>query len=66
MLAVSGLCAAYGPITALEDVTFTAARGEVTAVLGANGAGKTTLLRTVSGLHPARSGTVHLAGSSLH
>lgn len=66
MLAVSGLCAAYGPITALDDVTFTAARGEVTAVLGANGAGKTTLLRTVSGLHRARSGTVHLAGSSLH
>jgi branched-chain amino acid transport system ATP-binding protein len=66
MLAVVGLCAGYGPVTALDDVTFTAGTGEITAVLGANGAGKTTLLRTVSGLHRARSGTVELGGTSLH
>ncbi|MDZ5662938.1 ABC transporter ATP-binding protein [Nocardioides sp. zg-1308] len=66
MLAITGLCAGYGPITALDDVTLTAREGEITAVLGANGAGKTTLLRTVSGLHRARSGTVELAGRSLH
>jgi len=65
MLAITSLCAGYGPITALDDVTFTAREGEVTAVLGANGAGKTTLLRTVSGLHRARSGTVELAGRPL-
>lgn len=35
------------------------------AVLGANGAGKTTLLRTISGLMPARSGSILLAGQSL-
>ncbi|MBC2934820.1 ABC transporter ATP-binding protein [Nocardioides sp. zg-1228] len=65
MLAITSLCAGYGPITALDDVTFTAREGEITAVLGANGAGKTTLLRTVSGLHRARSGTVELAGRPL-
>lgn len=65
MLALAGVSAGYGPITALDDVTFTAAEGEITAVLGANGAGKTTLLRTVSGLHPARSGTIDLAGTTL-
>ncbi|WP_241153738.1 ABC transporter ATP-binding protein [Nocardioides pantholopis] len=61
-LAVRGLTAGYGPITALHDVSFTAARGRITAVLGANGAGKTTLLRTLSGLHRARSGSVELHG----
>ena len=65
MLTLTSLCAGYGPITALEDVSLTARAGEITAVLGANGAGKTTLLRTVSGLHPARSGSIDLAGTRL-
>lgn len=66
MLTLTGLCAGYGPITALDDVTFTAGEGQITAVLGANGAGKTTLLRTVSGLHRARAGTIAFAGETLH
>ncbi|WP_107771948.1 ABC transporter ATP-binding protein [Nocardioides sediminis] len=65
MLTLTGLCAGYGPVTALEDVSLTAREGEITAVLGANGAGKTTLLRTVSGLHRARSGDIDLAGTRL-
>ncbi|WP_181312668.1 ABC transporter ATP-binding protein [Nocardioides campestrisoli] len=65
MLAVDSLTVSYGPVTALHDVSFTAGRGEITAVLGANGAGKTTLLRTLSGLHRARSGTITLAGQPL-
>jgi len=65
MLTVEALSAGYGPITALDEVTLTAEEGRITAVLGANGAGKTTLLRTVSGLHPTRSGSVHLDGTSL-
>ncbi|MEI5671954.1 MULTISPECIES: ABC transporter ATP-binding protein [unclassified Nocardioides] len=65
MLAVRDLTAGYGPVTALRGVSFTAARGRITAVLGANGAGKTTLLRTVSGLHRARSGGVELDGHPL-
>jgi branched-chain amino acid transport system ATP-binding protein len=65
MLTLTGLCAGYGPVTALEDVSLTAREGEITAVLGANGAGKTTLLRTVSGLHRARSGDIDLGGTRL-
>ncbi|GAA2881803.1 ABC transporter ATP-binding protein [Pseudonocardia halophobica] len=58
-LRVTGLTAGYGPVTALDGVDVAAEPGHITAVLGANGAGKTTLLRTVSGLVPARSGSVH-------
>ena len=58
-LRVTGLTAGYGPVTALNGVDVHAEAGRITAVLGANGAGKTTLLRTVSGLVPARSGSVH-------
>ncbi|MBE7323867.1 ABC transporter ATP-binding protein [Nocardioides sp. Y6] len=65
MLTVEGLCARHGAVNALADVSFTAAAGAVTAVLGANGAGKTTLLRTVSGLHPASGGAVHFDGQAL-
>jgi branched-chain amino acid transport system ATP-binding protein len=62
MLEVTELSAGYGPITALDKVSFSAARGQITAVLGANGAGKTTLLRTVSGLHRCRTGSVDFDG----
>ncbi|NLU84377.1 ABC transporter ATP-binding protein [Rhodococcus sp. HNM0569] len=65
MFAVEALSAGYGPVKALDGVSFTAPEGRVTAVLGANGAGKTTLLRTVSGLVPARSGKVRLAGRDI-
>ena len=60
MLRIEGLTTSYGPVRALKDVSFTAERGKVTAVLGANGAGKTTLLRTISGLVRPDSGSVHL------
>ena len=65
MFAVEDLSAAYGPVKALNGVSFTASRGQVTAVLGANGAGKTTLLRTVSGLVRSTGGTVKLDGKDI-
>ncbi len=65
MLELRGLCAGYGPVRALQDVTFTAAQGQITAVLGANGAGKTTLLRTVSGLLRSQGGTIDFDGRRL-
>lgn len=57
--------AAYGRIEVLRGVSLAVPRGAVMALLGANGAGKTTLLRTVSGLMPATSGCLHLAGMHL-
>jgi len=65
MLEVHDLSAGYGPITALDRVSFGAASGQITAVLGANGAGKTTLLRTVSGLHRSWSGRVEFDGQRI-
>jgi len=65
MLDVHALTTSYGPVTALDNVTFCAPRGKVTAVLGANGAGKTTLLRTLSGLIRPSHGTATLEGSDL-
>jgi branched-chain amino acid transport system ATP-binding protein len=65
MLAVEGLSAAYGAVTALWDVTFDVGKGEVVALVGANGAGKTTTLKALSGLVRARAGTIRLDGERL-
>jgi branched-chain amino acid transport system ATP-binding protein len=65
MLRVDGLDVAYGPVRALEGVSFEVPEGSITAVLGANGAGKTTLLRTLSGLVRPRAGSVRLDGGEL-
>ena len=65
MLDVRELTTSYGPVTALDNVTFSAPKGKITAVLGANGAGKTTLLRTLSGLIRPSSGAADLEGVDL-
>jgi branched-chain amino acid transport system ATP-binding protein len=64
MLQVDDLHVAYGPVTALDGVSFAVAEGSITAVLGANGAGKTSLLRAISGL-VARSGHISFAGRDI-
>ena len=58
MLNVSKLCASYGGITAVEDVSLNVERGQFVALLGANGAGKSTTLKALTGLHSVRSGDV--------
>lgn len=65
MLEVHELTTTYGPVTALDGVSFTAPKGKVTAVLGANGAGKSTLLRTLSGLIRPSHGAARLDGTDL-
>ncbi len=65
MLAVEELTTHYGPVCAVDRVSLEVSEGAVTAVLGANGAGKTSLLRTITGLVPARSGRVELAGKRI-
>jgi sulfate transport system ATP-binding protein len=53
---------AYGNFTAVKDVSFSVASGELVALLGPSGCGKTTLLRIIAGLETADSGTVLLEG----
>ena len=64
-LEVEHLTTRYGAVVALDDVTFSARHGEITAVLGANGAGKTTLLRTLSGLVVPAAGSARLGEHDL-
>ena len=62
MLEVKGLQVYYGMIQALKDVSFEVNQGEVIALIGANGAGKTTTLHTVTGLLPAKQGSIVFEG----
>ena len=62
MLRAEALFRAFGPIVALDGVSFTLEAGESLAVFGPNGAGKSTLLRTLAGLLRPQRGAVYLAG----
>ena len=61
-LSARRLDVAYGSLQVLFGVDFDVRQGEVVALLGTNGAGKSTLVRTLSGLTPARQGTVVFDG----
>src|SRR5882724_11387515 len=65
MLEISGLSKSYGPVHALTDVSFSADRGKVTALLGENGAGKSTLVKILSGLVAPTAGTIRLDGEKV-
>ncbi|WP_406833227.1 ATP-binding cassette domain-containing protein [Pedococcus sp. KACC 23699] len=63
MITVESLTKKYGSgLTAVDDVSFTAATGRVTGFLGPNGAGKSTTMRIIVGLTPASSGTATVDG----
>ncbi len=65
MLQVEHLSKRFGPVTALDDVSFELAEGEIVGLLGENGAGKTTTLRLMAGeLLPSR-GRVSIDGRDL-
>jgi branched-chain amino acid transport system ATP-binding protein len=65
-LRVQDVSVAYGDIQALWGVSLDVNRGEIVALIGPNGAGKTTLMRVIAGLHPLKSGTIHLGERALH
>src|SRR5438093_10072512 len=58
MLSVEAVDLYYGASHALRRVSLTAAKGEVTCILGRNGVGKTSLLRAILGLQPIRAGRI--------
>jgi len=59
---VSHLTKIYGELRAIQDVSFTARRGEILGFLGPNGAGKTTTMRIIAGFMRASKGTVTIEG----
>ena len=65
MLEVKNLSVSYGAIEAVKDISFTVNDGEIGSLIGANGAGKTTTLHTITGLVPAKSGSVMYNGVDL-
>jgi ABC-2 type transport system ATP-binding protein len=62
MIEVQSLTKRYGPVTAVNDVTFRVEGGEILGFLGPNGAGKTTTMRIITGYMPATEGKVVVAG----
>ena len=62
MIEVQHVTKQYGPITAVQDISFSVGEGEIVAFLGPNGAGKTTTMRILTGYMPATEGTVRIAG----
>jgi len=59
---VENLTRRFGDFTAVDDITFNVAGGEVFGFLGANGAGKTTAIKMLIGLLAPTSGKAHVAG----
>jgi ABC-2 type transport system ATP-binding protein len=62
VIEVQNLSKEYGPVRAVDDVSFRAESGEILGFLGPNGAGKTTTMRIITGYMPATHGTARVAG----
>jgi len=62
VIEVQHLTKRYGPVTAVDDVSFTVERGEILGFLGPNGAGKTTTMRVLTGYMPPSEGKAVVAG----
>ena len=62
MIEVSNFHKDYRDVTAVEDLTFSVAPGEVLGLVGPNGAGKTTTLRALSGIIPPSRGRLSIGG----
>lgn len=65
LLAIRGLCAAYGKIEALKGIDLDIKAGEIVALIGANGAGKSTLMMTIFGRPRARAGQILFDGQDI-
>jgi branched-chain amino acid transport system ATP-binding protein len=61
LLTVEHLTMRFGGLVAIDDLSFSARRGEITAVIGPNGAGKTTVFNCVTGFYKPTSGRMALS-----
>ena len=62
MIETYGLTKQYGPLTAVDDLSFKVEHGEVLGFLGPNGAGKSTTMKMVAGFVPPTSGSARVSG----
>ena len=65
LLTIENLEVFYGVINAIKGISFEVNEGEIIALIGANGAGKTTILNTITGLVPAKSGSIKFEDKDL-
>ena len=65
LVKVEPLSRRFGNTPALEDISFTLARGQVLGIIGRSGAGKSTLLRCLNGLERPDSGRVVIDGEDI-
>lgn len=65
MIRLEQITKRFGGVTALRDVSFSIARGEIHALVGENGAGKSTLMKILAGVHQPDQGTIHLRGQAV-
>jgi ABC-type multidrug transport system ATPase subunit len=65
-ISARGLVRKFGNFTAVNDVSFTVARGEIFGFLGPNGSGKTTVIKMLTGLLPLSGGQAIVEGLNLH
>lgn len=65
MLEVEDLHSGYGKIEILKGIRLAVPAGSIVSLIGSNGAGKTTFLMTLSGIVPARKGTIKFEGRSI-
>jgi ABC-2 type transport system ATP-binding protein len=66
MIEAHALTKRYGPVTAVDQLSFDVRPGVVTGFLGPNGSGKSTTMRLILGLDAADHGTVKVAGRAYH
>jgi branched-chain amino acid transport system ATP-binding protein len=64
-LEVQGLGRRFGGLVALQDISFSLARGEILGIIGPNGAGKTTFINLVTGVFPPTSGRILFRGRDI-
>ena len=65
MISADHLTKRFGAFTAIEDVSFEVARGEIVGFLGPNGAGKSTTMRILAGVFPPSHGQVRIDGHDI-
>ena len=65
LLRVAGVCKRFGGLLALDNASFVAETGRITALIGPNGAGKTTLFAIIAGFSPPSRGRIFYAGADI-
>lgn len=65
MVDIKGLTKRFGPITAVDDISFQVSRGEVLGFLGPNGAGKSTTMKMITGFLAPDAGRITIDGDDI-